>query len=225
MQDSSFPQHSSSYDYLQVQEAFSRRSEKTETKYLRLVQDFLALCIRDYVDFAYPSSRSTLDDWWAYDTAAGFLFGNQKCSIVHPETLSLMSVHDMVPLVSLKKDAVKTLKTKVISMAKKKKASHTKPAFTPPFRFTDDNGESWEILEDRHETTAYVDSERKRIHVSDTASPKLFIMALLQMANAELNLDLDPENLDAVGEKLHSVLECNKFFRVRVVANVEVRDD
>jgi len=225
LQDSSSPQHSFSYDYLQVQEAFSRRSESAEAKYTRLVQDFLALCIRDYVDFAYPSNRSTLEDWWAYDTAAGFIFGNQRCAIVHPETLIPMNVSDMVPLVSLKNNAVSTLKTKVILMAKKKKVSHTKPAFTPPSRFTDDNGESWEILEDPRETAAYVNSETKQIHVSDTTSPKLFIMALLQMANAELDLNLDPEDLDSAGEKLHSVLECNKFFRVRVVANVEMKNE
>ena len=136
-----------------------------------------------------------------------------------------MNLDSMVPLVSLKKDAVTTLKTKVVSMAKKKKASHTKPAFTPPFRFTDENGESWEILEDPLESTAYVNSETKQIHVSDTSSPKLFIMALLQMANAELDLNLDPENLDAAGEKLHSVLECNKFFRVRVVSNVQIDNE
>lgn len=225
MQDSSSPQHSSSYDYLQVQETFSRKSENTESKYLRLVGDFLALCIRDYVEYAYPSNRSTVDDWWAYDTAAGFLFGNVRCSIIHPETLVPMNVGDLVPLVSLKKDAVKTLQTKVIAMAKKKKLSHTKPAFTPPSRFTDDNGESWEIVEDLRETAAYVNPETKQIYVSDTSSPKLFIMALLQMANTELDLNLDPEDLDSAGEKLHSVLECNKFFRVRVVSNVEIKDD
>ena len=136
-----------------------------------------------------------------------------------------MNVDDMVPLVSLNRNAVTTLKTKVISMAKKKKMSHTKPAFTPPSRFTDDNGESWEILEDPRETAAYVNSETKQIHVSDTSSPKLFIMALLQMANEELDLNIDPEDLDSAGEKLHSILECNKFFRVRVVSNVQVKDE
>ncbi len=225
MPDFSFPQHSFSYDYLQVQEAFSRKSESTEAKYFRLIQDFLALCIRDYVDFAYPCNRLTLEDWWAYDTAAGFIFGNQRCMIRHPETLLLMNVEDMSSLVSHKKNAVSILKTKVISMAQKKKASHMKPAFTPPPRFTDENGQSWEVKADPREASAYINPETKQIYVSDTASPKLFIIALLQMANSELDLDLDSESLDSVGEKLYSVLECNKFFRVRVVSNVEMKDE
>lgn len=189
-----------------------------------MVHDFLALCIKDYVDFSYPSNRNTDDDWVAYYTAAGFLFGGDRCKLFHPETLIPMTLEEMVPLVSLKSNAVQILRNKVVTMAKKK-ISYTKPAFTPPSRFTDDKGESWEIVEDLRETAAYVNTDTKQIYVSDTTSPKLFIMALLQMANAELDLDLDPEDLDSAGEKLHRVLECNKFFRVRVVANVEVKDE
>lgn len=209
---------------IQVQETFSPQSETIHDAYLTLVQDFLALCIKDYVDFAYPNNRNTTDDWIAYETAAAFLFDDAECMLVHPVTLKRMILSEMLPLVTEHKQPVKQIRRTVQNMAKQK-VSKTKPAFSPPSRFTDEHGVAWGIVEDPLEPVAYVNMPDNKIIMNDAADPMLFLIGLMHMANQELELNIDEDALDKLGKKFHTVLAQNKFFRVRVVANVEVSDD